>query len=191
MNASKFIYNGETKFDLTGDTVEKDKLLAGFTAHGPDGEPITGECTFDVDSSEATAKAAEILNGRTAAVKGAIITGTMPNNEGVSGSISRKDTPYKVPQGYHDGSGNVGIDPAEAAKLIPANIRKGITLLGIDGGMTDTEGSKPQQKTVTPKATEQDVLPDDGFNCLSMVKVMGIPYKETPNSAGGITITIG
>ena len=42
MGYSKCIFNGRTIIDLTSDTVSADKLLEGCTAHGADGEPITG-----------------------------------------------------------------------------------------------------------------------------------------------------
>ena len=42
MGCSKFIYNGVTKFDLTADTVDAAHLSSGYTAHGADGEAITG-----------------------------------------------------------------------------------------------------------------------------------------------------
>lgn len=42
MGKSKIIYGGETLIDLTGDSVAANKMLAGATAHGADGEPITG-----------------------------------------------------------------------------------------------------------------------------------------------------
>ena len=61
MSINKVVYGGETLIDLTGDTVTADKLLSGITAHGKDGELVTGACTFDVDSNDATAAVAEIL----------------------------------------------------------------------------------------------------------------------------------
>lgn len=45
MAISKIILNGVTQMDLTGDTVAADKLLSPYTAHGADGEPITGTST--------------------------------------------------------------------------------------------------------------------------------------------------
>ena len=102
---SKVIFNGEVLIDLTGDTVTADKLLAGVTAHGKDGAPITGTCDFDADTGDATATAAEILSGKTAYVKGAKVSGEMPNRGAVTGTISTKAGAYTVPQGYHDGSG--------------------------------------------------------------------------------------
>lgn len=191
MGKSKVIFGDQVLIDLTSDTVVADKLLKGFTAHGADGEQMTGTCTFDADTQDATATTAEILSGKTAYNKGAKVTGSMKNNGGVSGTISTKDGQYTVPQGFHDGSGKVQIAQTEQAKLIPDNIRKGITILGVEGGMSSTEGANPQAKEVTPTTSEQVVLPDAGYNYLSQVTVAAIPYLEVPNSAGGITVTIG
>lgn len=191
MAISKVVYGGQTLIDLTADTVTKDKILTGYTAHGADGEKIDGACDYDSNTQDATASDAEILKGKTAYVKGTKKTGTMTNNAAVAGTISSKDGIYIVPQGYHDGSGKVQIDATEQEKLIPDNIREGITLLGVTGTMSGSEDSKPQAKRVTPTAAEQTVLPDVGYNCLSQVTVAAIPYVESDNSAGGTTVTIG
>lgn len=191
MANSKVVYCGNTLIDLTGDTVVADKLLKGYKAHGADGEVINGACTYDADTQDATAAAAEILAGKTAYNKGAKVTGTMKNNGAVSGTISAKDGTYTVPQGYHDGSGKVQIDSTEKAKLVGSNIREGVTILGVAGTMSATEGEKGQEKSVTPSANEQTVVPDDGYTCLTSVVVAAIPYVESDNSAGGITVTIG
>jgi hypothetical protein len=193
MAINKVIYGGRTLIDLSGDTVTADKILDGFTAHDKKGETITGTCKYDVDSSDATAAVAEILQGKTAYVRGKKLTGTMKNNSAVAGTISSKDEQYTVPQGYHDGSGKVGIVDTEKEKLVPANIREGITLLGVEGTMSGTEDAKPQAKTVTPSTKEQTVLPDseEGYNYLSQVTVKAIPYNESENPAGGTTVTIG
>lgn len=193
MAKSKIIYDGKVLIDLTGDSVQPDNLLKGYTAHGKNGELVTGSCDYDVNSSGANAAAAEILAGKTAAVKGAVVTGSMKNNSAVKGNITTKDGKYTVPQGYHDGSGTVGISAEEQAKIIADNIREGITILGVEGAMSGTEDAKPQQKTVTPDAKAQVILPDSdkGYNYLSQVTVEPIPYSETENEAGGVTVTIG
>lgn len=191
MAISKVIYGGQTLIDLTGDTITADKLLKGYKAHGADGEVVNGACTYDADTQDATATAAEILTGKTAYNKGNKVTGTMKNNGAVSGKISTKTGKYTVPQGYHDGSGTVQIDSTEQAKLTPANIREGVTVLGVTGTMSPNEGEKAQEKTVTPSTTAQTVVPDSGFTCLSSVTVGAIPYSESDNSAGGKTVTIG
>lgn len=191
MANSKIIFGGEVLIDLTADTVTKPTLLKGFTAHGANGEPIVGTCDFDSNTQGATATAPEILQGKTSYSKGKEVTGTMPNNGAVAGKISTVDGQYTVPQGYHDGSGKVAIDASEQEKLVAGNIREGVTILGVLGTMSGTEGAKPQSKTVTPTKAKQTVLPDKGFNYLSQVVVEAIPYAEIANSAGGTTVTIG
>ncbi len=191
MAINKIIYGGNVLIDLTGDTVTADKLLKDHTAHDKSGEVITGACTYDIDSTDATVAVAEILKGKTAYARGVKLTGTMNNNGAVAGIIAVKAGTYTVPQGYHDGSGTVKIDTTEQGKLIPANIRNGITILGVRGTMSGTEGAKPQAKSVIPRASAQTVLPDTGYNYLSQVTVAAIPYVESSNSAGGATVTIG
>jgi len=185
------LQSGEVLIDLTGDTVTPEKVLKGFKAHDKSGAPITGTCEFDANTSDANAGAAEILDGKTAYVTGSKVTGTMPNNGAKTLNISDKGAPVTIPQGYHDGSGKAQIDPTEAAKLIPANIREGITVLGIVGSMSGSEGMKPQAKSVTPSFAAQQILPDEGFNCLSQVDVGAIPVAYTDNAQGGQTCTIG
>ena len=191
MAVSKVIYGGQTLIDLTGDTVKADKLLKGYIAHGANGEVVNGACTFDADTSDATAEDSEILYGEVAYVRGTRVTGKMKNNGSVSGTITTKTGAYTIGQGYHDGSGKVQIDSNEQAKIIPANIREGVTILGVAGAMSPSEGEKAQEKTVTPSAEEQTVVPDNGYTCLSSVTVRAIPYVENVNSAGGKTVTIG
>lgn len=191
MAINKVIYGGNILIDLTGDTVTPDKILSGYTAHDKSGASIEGTCNFDVNSNDATAAVAEILKGKTAYARGVKLTGTMTNNGAVSGTINTKAGAYTVPQGYHDGSGTVGISQTEQNKLIPANIRDGVTILGVEGTMSGSEGVKPQAKTVTPSTVSQTVLPDDGYTHLSQVTVNAIPYVESDNSAGGKTVTIG
>lgn len=183
--------NGTTLIDLTADTVVADKLLKGFTAHDKSGALITGTSTFDADTSDATAGAAEILLGKTAYVSGKKVTGTMPNNGAVTLNITKADTPVTVPMGYHDGSGKAQIDPTEQAKIIAANIREGVTILGVEGAMSGSEDMKPQAKTITPTFAAQEVLPDEGYNCLSQVTVNAIPVAYVDNAQGGQTVTIG
>jgi hypothetical protein len=182
--------NGEVLMDLTADTVEAQYLTRGKTAHAASGAPIVGTNDYDIDSSEFTARASEILSGKTAGVGGQEITGEMPNRGAVAGVISDKTVPYTVPAGFHDGSGTVGIDSTEAAKLIADNIKAGVNVLGVTGTYAG-ESYNSQTKSVTPTFTAQTVLPDAGYDGLSQVNVAAIPYTETDNAAGGVTVTIG
>ena len=190
---NKVVYGGKTLIDLTADTVTAGKLLKGATAHDKSGAAIVGTCTFNADTSDATATGAEILSGKTAYVNGVKVTGEMRNNGAVDGVISNKADSYTVPIGYHDGSGKVAISTTEQAKIIATNIRDGVTILGVTGTMSGTEDAKAQAKTITPTTAQQVVLPDDeqGFNYLSQVTVEAIPYNESENAQGGITVTIG
>lgn len=192
MAINKVIYGGETLIDLTSDTVTADKMLTGYTAHDKSGAPVTGTCDYDSNTQDATATAAELLETKTAYVNGSKVTGTMPNRGAVTGSIAAKEEQYTVPNGFHDGSGKVGIDAAEKAKIIPDNIRAGISILGVDGTMSGTEGANPQSKEATPTTSDQVILPDseEGYNYLSQVTVKAIPYIETENASGGTTVTI-
>ena len=187
---NKLVWFGETKFDTSADTITADKLLEGFTAHDKSGAPITGTCTFDSDTSEDTAAVAEILAGKTAHARGTQLTGTMPNRGAVTGTISTKDGSYTIPQGYHDGSGAVSIDATEQSKLVANNIKAGIEILGVTGSYTG-EGVSAQSKIATPSNVAQVIVPDANYDYLSQVTVNAIPYTETDNAAGGITVTIG
>lgn len=190
-NVNKVIYGGKTLIDLTADTVTADKVLEGITYHDKSGASGTGTCTYDSDTSDATVAVAEILTGKTAYVRGAKITGTMPNKGSVTGNISAKAQKFTIAQGYHDGSGYVQIAATEQEKLISTNIRQGVTILGVEGSMSGSEGVVAQAKTVTPTTAVQTVMPDDGYTHLSQVTVDPIPYAESDNSAGGKTVTIG
>lgn len=187
---NKVIYGGRVLIDLTGDTVDPSKLLSGSKAHDKSGAQIEGACTFDVNSTDATATAAEILYGKTAYVSGNKLTGTMKNNGAIVKTISTKEEQVTIPQGFHDGSGKVGINTTEQGKLTPNNIREGVTILGVEGAMSGSENMKPQSKTVVPSTTKQTIIPDETYNCLSQVEVEAIPYAESDNTAGGITVTI-
>lgn len=190
-HVNKVIVNGEVKLDLTGDTVSAADLTQGKTAHDRMGAIIVGTNTNDSNTKDATAAAAEILDGKTAYVKGNKITGIMPNKGSMTLEIIDRDTPVTIPVGYHDGAGKAKINDDDAAALVPTNIREGIEILGILGTMSGSEDMKPQAKTVTPTFSAQQVIPDEGYNCLSQVKVAAIPVSQVENDAGGITLTVG
>ena len=190
-NNKVVLASGEVLIDLTGDTVEAAHVLEGFTFHDKSGAPVTGTCTYDSDTSDDTAAVGEILSGKTAHARGALLTGTMPNNGAQMGSISTKEQEVIIAQGYHDGSGKVSILADEQAKLIPSNIREGITILGVEGTMSGSESVVAQARTVTPKFTQQVISPEDGYTHLSQVTVYPITVSYSDNSAGGKTVTIG
>ncbi|MBO7449794.1 MAG: hypothetical protein J6U54_05435 [Clostridiales bacterium] len=181
---------GETLIDISADTVDAAHLLYNKTAHDKSGAPITGTCTYDADTSDATASASEILATKTAYVNGVKITGSMTNNGGVTGTISTKDAQYTIPQGFHDGSGKVSIASAEQAKIIASNIKSGVSILGVTGSYSG-EAVTAQSKNATPTFSAQTILPDTGYDYLSQVNIAAIPVTRTDNASGGVTVTIG
>lgn len=188
---NKVVYGSKTLIDLTSDSVTPDKLLKDITAHDQSGAPIAGTCTFDVDSTDATVQVAEMLVGKTGYARGTKLTGTMPNRGAIDEKITNKAQEVSVVQGYHDGSGKVAIDGTEQAKLIPGNIKQGVEILGVTGTLEPSSNIRAQAKNATPSTTEQTVLPDDGYDYLSQVVIAAIPYAESVNAAGGLTVTIG
>lgn len=187
---NKLVVGNEVKFDLTGDTVAPNTLLTGATAHDKSGAQITGTCSYDSDTSDATVAVAEILKDKTAYARGAKIVGTMPNNGAKNYTISDLND-QTIAMGFYDGSGKISFDSAEKAKIIPANIKNGVSILGVQGTMTGQESITVQSKTVTPTFAAQTILPDEGYDYLSQVVVSAIPMTESENTAGGLTLTIG
>ena len=187
---NKLVVGNEVKFDLTGDTVAPNTLLTGTTAHDKTGAQITGTCSYDSDTSDATVAVAEILKDKTAYARGAKIVGTMPNNGAKNYTISDLND-QAIAMGFYDGSGKISFDSVEKAKIIPANIKNGVSILGVQGTMTGLESITVQSKTVTPTFTAQTILPDEGYDYLSQVVVSAIPMTESENTAGGLTLTIG
>lgn len=190
MANNKIVFFGEVLMDLTGDSVQPDKLLQGYTAHDKAGEAIEGICTFDSDTQDATASADELLSGETAYARGVKISGTMPNRGAVVGKISTKDGEYTVPMGFHDGSGKVAIDAVEQLKLIPGNIKSGVEILGVAGTYAG-DIVTAQTKNVMPSKDGQTILPDADYDYLASVVIAPIPYSTSANAAGGTTVVIG
>lgn len=188
---NKVIFGTETLIDLTSDTATAADVQSGKKFHLKSGQQATGTCTYDANTSDATAAAAEILATKTAYVAGNKITGSMPNRGAQTGSISTKAQSVTIQQGYHDGSGSVSIATAEQNKIIATNIRQGVTILGVEGSMSGTEDMDIEPaKSVTPSLTAQTILPASGYDGMAEVDVLAIPVTRTDNAQGGVTVSI-
>ena len=82
-----------------------------------------------LDTSDATATAAQILSGKIAYVKGSKITGTM-TNQGAKTSSLNCGASYTIPAGYHNGSGKItanSLSSQTSATATAAKILSGYT----------------------------------------------------------------
>ena len=153
-----------------------------------------GNIIIDLTGDDVTQ--ADVLAGKQfTANDGEHYLGSMPERGAVSGTIASKNGAYTIPAGHHNGSGTVQISPAEKAKILPENIKHGVSILGETGTYTG-DGISLQTKTAsfTPTAAVQTlaVTPDAGADGLGEVDitVAAIPYREEAN-AYGTTVIIG
>ena len=191
---NKVIYGGQTLIDITDTNINPGLVLASTTGgnnifYMKDGSSTTGICTFDSDTKDATATAAEILSTKTAYVNKIKIIGSMPNI-GTTTLVISTTNQVSIPQGYHDGGGKAVIDSTELSKLIPDNIRESVTILGVVGAMSGSEDVHATTSIFTPLTTTTTITPPDGFNYFTQFTVNAIPYSEADNAAGGKTATI-
>lgn len=189
---NKVVIDGVTKIDLTADTVAPASLLAGTTAHDRSGAPIEGTMPSLADAtSDATATPATMLDGSTAYVAGAKVTGSVPIIGAQTIAISSKNDEIAITAGYHDGSGVAKLDATEKSKLISGNIKSGVSILGVTGDYTGSENVKLQAKSATPTFAQQTVTADASYTGLSQVTVAPIPVTYSDNAQGGQTLTVG
>lgn len=88
-------------YTLKGDSnLKAENIKSGVTIFG-----INGSYTAPtgLDTSDATASAADILSNKTAYVNGNKITGTMTNNGQTGGTITSQSGTYTIPAGYTTG----------------------------------------------------------------------------------------
>lgn len=186
MAINKVIYGGNTLIDITDTTAAAAQVLDNYYFYGRDGVKYEGTCTYNADTSDATATADEILYQETAYVNGNKLTGSMPNRGAVTATISSL-SPYTIQNGYHDGSGTVTVN---STNISAGNIKAGVTILGVEGTYSGEAISVESNKNATPTTSSQVVTPSSGYDYLAQVTVAAIPYTETANTYG-ITVTIG
>lgn len=86
------------------------------------------------DTASADITSADVLTGKTGFGSTGSVSGSMANNGSTSGTISTKAGTVTIPAGYTSG-GTVSISSTEQAKITAANIKSGVTLLGVAGSL--------------------------------------------------------
>lgn len=94
----------------------------------------SGTATF-YDTADGNITSADVLTGKTGYSATGSVSGSMANNGSTSGTISTKAGTVTIPAGYTSG-GTVAISATEQSKIIGANIKSGVTLLGVSGTLS-------------------------------------------------------
>lgn len=195
----KFVSDGKT---LVAAAITEKGIITAADATFATMATHISNISKSTDTSDATAKAENILAGFTSYGKNGKITGSMPNNGSISESLSVNGT-YMIPKGYHDGTGKITqtittkpaatytpstqdqsisagqyLSGAQTIKgdgnLIAANIIKGKTIFNVVG----TAAPKLQSKSVTPTDHVLTITSDAGFDGLYAVSIGAIPSAD-------------
>lgn len=162
-----------------------------------------------VDTSDATATAAQILDGATAYVDGDLVEGTMPNNGAVTETLDTATTSYTVPAGYHSGTGKVSVSletksatPTKSQQTISPSAGKllsSVSVAAIPNAYQDVTGvTAAAADVLTGKvivsATGEEIngtMPNNGATSLELdgmqTTTVSVPAGYT--SGGSVTLT--
>lgn len=95
----------------------------------------SGDARF-FDNSGATVTANDLRKGTKAMGASGEVTGNLETIAKTNRSISTKAQEVSIEAGIHEAGAKVSISATEQAKIIPGNIRSGVTILGVEGGLS-------------------------------------------------------
>lgn len=138
------------------------------------------------DVSSVTAKAADVLTGKTIIDSAGVVTaGTMPNNGTVNKTLDGTTPSYTIPKGYHSGTGVVkittetkSVTPTKSAQTISPTEGKVLTSVEV-GAIPDN-----YVDTTDADATAANILAD------KTAYVGGIKITGTMPANGDVSATI-
>lgn len=165
-----------------GDATAED-VTNGKTFTSSKGLKIVGThiCDGGLDTSDATATASDIRNGKTAYVNGKLVTGTIPSIE--KQTITPTTSDKTISSGsYLNGTQTIKGD----ANLIASNIKSGVSIFGITGTYTGTNtasGSLVKAKAVP--------LTLGTFSSYGTTKSLSVTIYQNPTVSNGVITMTG
>lgn len=104
------------------------------------------------DTTPANVTANDIRSGVKAYGADGEIQGNLAEVSCSTTNITSKAQQVSVPAGIHDGTQKLQISSAEQAKIIAGNIKKGVSILGVDGALSSasiTQDSSTKVLTIS------------------------------------------
>lgn len=182
------VFYGDRKvMDISDSTVTPETLGKGETAYDKSGEKITGTMEFGgIDTSDATATAADLLEGTTAYVNGVKISGTIGRQPGQT--ITPGTPSYRFPAGrYLVGDLIVEGD----TKLRAENIRAGVSIFGVTGTYEgEGAGGGPAAGDIVKARQITNLTLGSGFSNIRVSYGSQVVNNEGTLALGGTTGTV-
>jgi hypothetical protein len=130
-------------------------LVAGNIKSGTSIFGVVGSSAV-VDTSTATATAADMLSGTTAYVNGSQVTGTVPAGTNVNGANGLKT--FTIPDGLYAGSNTA---TANDSNLTAGNIVTGVSIFAVAGTQPPSQPLKTAQTAAYGTGTDGDLQKGD------------------------------
>lgn len=159
-------------------TTEQNKIVAGNIKSGVTILGVAGTFT-----SDANAEAGNILSGKTAYVNGAKINGTMTNCGAVAPTALNPGGSYKIPAGYHNGSGKV------TARTLN-NQAKSPTAITVGTAITPDSGRDGLSSVTIPSNATITVASNNTLNITVPVNDSAVVNYDSTSNEGGEATTL-